>query len=138
MSNISIEQIRHELTWRLRRDVLYPEKVLHEVGIDEDLNGMHFGAFTDNNLVAVVSLFHNDDEYQFRKFAVSPAYQGKGIGSMVLEYITEFAQSEGGTRIWCNARVTAINFYIKHGFAHTGNTFTRDGYDYEVLTKSLS
>lgn len=106
--------------------------------IEEDWGGMHFGAFGDNGLVAVVSLFHNDDEYQFRKFAVLATYQGKGIGTKVLEYITAYSRNEGGTRLWCNARSTAISFYTKHGFSQTGKTFTRDGIDYEVLSKPLT
>ncbi|RVU02110.1 GNAT family N-acetyltransferase [Mucilaginibacter limnophilus] len=106
--------------------------------MDEDFDGVHFGAFADNYLVAVVSLFHNDGEYQFRKFAVTPARQGKGIGAEMLEYITDYARHEGGTRLWCNARSTAISFYVKHGFTSTGKIFTRDDIDYEVLSKPLN
>jgi len=135
---ISIEQIRHELTWHLRQKVLYPAQKLYEMEMDEDLKGVHFGAFMDNKLVAVVSLFPKTHDFQFRKFAVDLDYQGKGIGSMLLDYITDFAQADGGTRIWCNARLSAIGFYLKNGFQHTGHFFAKNGFDYEILKKELT
>lgn len=137
MNNVSIEQIRHELTWRLRQEVLYPQQKLYEMEMDEDIDGYHFGAFTSNELVAVVSLFKKGDSFQFRKFAVEPSSQHKGIGSRLLDYITGFAKNEGGTNLWCNARLVAIPFYLKHGFSHTGNLFSKNGFDYEVLEKAI-
>jgi len=134
---LSIEQIRPELTWHLRQKVLYPAQKLYEMEMDEDLNGVHFGAFTDNKLVAVVSLFPKGDDFQFRKFAVEPGYRGKGIGNMLLAFVTEFAKTEGGRRLWCNARSTATGFYDRNGFSHTGEFFSRNGFDYEILEKNL-
>src|ERR1700743_1281272 len=106
--NIHIEQIGHKLTWKLRQKVLYPEGKLYEMEIDEDADGYHFGAFKDNDLVAIVSLFQNGDSFQFRKFAVEPSVQSMGIGSMLLNYVSNFAKNEGCTKLWCNARLTAI------------------------------
>jgi phosphoribosylformimino-5-aminoimidazole carboxamide ribotide isomerase len=134
---ISIEQIRPELTWHLRQKVLYPAQKLQEMEMDEDQHGIHFGAFTDNQLVGVVSLFRKGDEFQFRKFAVEPSFQGKGIGNALLTYITDFTIAEGGGRIWCNARLSAIGFYDKNGFSHTGQIFSKNGFDYEILDKKL-
>ena len=105
--------------------------------MDEDTDGYHFAAFVDNLIVGVVSLFRKDDSFQFRKLAVDPSVQKQGIGSSLLNYITDFVKNEGGKILWCNARVTAIPFYIKHGFAHTGKLFTKNGFDYEILEKNL-
>ncbi|HJP62324.1 MAG TPA: GNAT family N-acetyltransferase [Mucilaginibacter sp.] len=135
--NISIEQIRPELTWYLRQKVLYPAQKLYEMEMDEDQDGIHFGAFTDNKLIGIVSLFEQGEVYQFRKFAIDADYQGKGIGNMLLNYITDFASAEGGNKIWCNARLSAIGFYKKNGFSHTGEFFSKNGFDYEKLEKQL-
>src|ERR1700744_877591 len=104
---ITIEQIRPELTWRLRRAVLYPEKKLFEMEMEDDDNGYHFGAFEGNELIGVASLFQNGDEYQFRKFAVDDSKQGKGIGTQLLNHMIAFAETGGARRIWCNARLSA-------------------------------
>ncbi|HVW14071.1 MAG TPA: GNAT family N-acetyltransferase [Mucilaginibacter sp.] len=134
---ISIEQIRPELTWHLRQKVLYPAQKLYEMEIDEDQNGIHFGAFTDNKLVAVVSLFDRGGDFQFRKLAVDPDYQGKGIGNTLLTYITNFSKNEGGHRIWCNARDSAYGFYLKAGFRHVNQPFSKNGFNYDIMEKPL-
>ena len=134
---LSIEQITPELTWRLRRDVLYPSQKLFEMEMEEDTYGIHFGAFNDVKLAAVISLFQKGHDFQFRKLAVDPTFQKMGIGNSLLNYITDYAQESGGTRIWCNARVTAIGFYLKADFIQTAKLFSKNGYDYEVMEKEL-
>lgn len=135
---ISIEQIRPELTWRLRQEVLYPAQKLYEMELDEDQDGIHFGAFTDNKLVGIISLFQTDKSFQFRKLAVSSEYQKMGIGNALLQRVEEFAGAEGGALIWCNARVSAIGFYMKAGYMHTDKLFSKNGFDYEILEKNLT
>ncbi|HEY5326276.1 MAG TPA: GNAT family N-acetyltransferase [Mucilaginibacter sp.] len=134
---LSIEQITPELTWRLRRDVLYPTQKLFEMEMEEDTYGIHFGAFKDVKLAGVVSLFQKGTDFQFRKLAVDPSVQKLGTGKSLLTYITDYAQDNNGTRIWCNARVSAIGFYLKAGFLHTGKVFSKNGYDYEVMEKAI-
>ena len=132
---IIVEQIRPELTWRLRQQVLYPNSKLYEMEMEEDNHGYHFGAFQNNELVAVVSLFQDGTDWQFRKFAVSEAVQGTGVGKTLLKYIMDFAIAEGATKIWCNARDTATGFYAKYGFITTGQKFERGGFNYEIMEK---
>lgn len=134
---LHIEQIRPELTWRLRQRVLYPAEKLYEMEMEEDDHGYHFGAFQDNDLVAVVSLFQKGGDFQFRKFAVDASVQNMGIGKTLLKYIEDFAIAEGAKRIWCNARVSAIGFYARYGFVQTGKLFSKNGFDYEIMEKMI-
>lgn len=134
---IHIEQITPQLTWQLRRDVLYPGSYLHDMEIDEDLDAYHFGAFTATRLIGVVSLFAKGANWQFRKFAIDPAFQGQGIGKQLLDHVIAFAKSEDAASLWCNARLSAIGFYAKSGFVQTGQTFSKGGIDYEIMEKSL-
>jgi len=134
---LSIEQITPELTWRLRRDVLYPSKKLFEMEMDEDTYGTHFGIFKDVKLAGVISLFQNGTDFQFRKLAIDPLLQKTGIGNSLLQYVTDYAQENGGTRIWCNARVTAIGFYRKAGFSESGELFSKNGFDYTIVEKVI-
>jgi GNAT superfamily N-acetyltransferase len=137
VNNLHIEQIRPELTWRLRQQVLYPNESLAAMKMDEDAQGLHFGVFVDEKLAGVVSLFQTGNVFQFRKFAILPPMQGKGVGTALLTYIISFATLQGGSRIWCNARSTAVNFYGKAGFVSTGQTFSKNGFDYEIFEKAL-
>jgi GNAT superfamily N-acetyltransferase len=134
---IHIEQITPEITWLLRRDVLYPASRIYEMEMDEDLQGYHFGAFTDAKLIGVVSLFQKGESWQFRKFAIDADFQGKGIGKQLLDYITDFAKSEGAESLWCNARTTAIGFYSKFGFLQTGEGYGANGIDFKLMEKKV-
>jgi ribosomal protein S18 acetylase RimI-like enzyme len=134
---IQIEQITPILTWQLRRDVLYPNDYKHNMGLEEDEHGIHFGAFEDNKLVGVISLFQNGTDFQFRKLAIDPSIQKMGIGSSLLQYIINYSKENGGRKIWCNARDTAFGFYLKAGFALTGQTFTKNGISYEIMEKQI-
>lgn len=137
MPSLEIEQITPQLTWRLRRDELYPGEYLFNMEMAEDEEAMHYGGFVDNKLIAVVSLFRTGTEFQFRKFAVQKAMQGKGYGRVLLQFITDFVKAEGGTRIWCNARDTAFDFYRKAGFAPIGEPFERKGINFIIMEQSL-
>lgn len=134
---LQIEQIRPELTWRLRREVLYPNSPMYEMELEEDNYGYHFGAFRENDLVGVVSLFQDGTDFQFRKFAVVEHAQGTGVGKALLNYIMDFAIAEGAQRIWCNARTSAVGFYLLFGFERTGKLFSKGGFDYEIMEKII-
>jgi phosphoribosylformimino-5-aminoimidazole carboxamide ribotide isomerase len=105
--------------------------------MDEDNHGLHFGTFKDNELIGVVSLFEKGTDYQFRKFAIDERVQGQGIGRQLLDYIADFAKLQGAKRLWCNARLSAIGFYLRSGFKQTGTLFSKNGFDYEILEKKL-
>lgn len=102
-----------------------------------DANGIHFGAFSNDLLVGVVSLFQNGETFQLRKFAVAINHQGQGIGTGLLTYITNFCRQQKGILLWCNARITAIPFYEKSGFEVLGHTFEQNNNAYVKMEKSL-
>ena len=135
---IHIEQITPQLTWRLRHEVLYPDIPIYKMWLEEDDHGYHFGAFTENQLVGIVSLFPKGLDFQFRKFAISASVQGQGFGRALLAYVIQFAKAEGAGRLWCNARLSAIGFYLKSGFSQTGQTFSKNGHDYEIMELHLT
>jgi hypothetical protein len=55
----TIQPITPAQTYPLRHQVLWPDKPLDYVKIAEDEEGQHFGAFQDQELVSVISLFVN-------------------------------------------------------------------------------
>lgn len=135
---VHIEQIRPELTWRLRQEVLYPDKPLAAMQMPVDADGLHFGAFYHDVLAGVISLFQNGTVYQFRKFAVALSQQGQSIGTGLLQYVISFCQQQHGTILWCNARTTAVPFYENFGFTVTGSFFEQNNIAYVKMEKLLT
>ena len=60
--------------------------------------------------------FNSDEEAQIRYMAVEEEWQGKGVGTMILEYLEEKIKEKGAKYIVLNARDIAIKFYEKHGY----------------------
>lgn len=139
MSNptISIEKIPAEETWSIRHKVMWPEQPLDFVKLENDEEGQHFGLFTDEKLVSVVSLFIENNEMQFRKFATLQEYQGKGFGTQLLSEIIRIAAQEKVSKIWCNARYTKADYYKKFGIKLTETTFTKAGVDYVIMERNF-
>ncbi|KAI2464783.1 GCN5-like N-acetyltransferase [Annulohypoxylon bovei var. microspora] len=90
-------------------------------------------------LVSIISLFIDDrsGEARFRKFATARAWQGRGVGSELLAYIIEAAASKGATKIWCDARESALGFYQRFGFGGEGELFFKGEVPYLRMSKAL-
>ena len=137
MSVIQIEQIRDDLTWRIRHEAMYPDLPLNAVKLKNDAEGMHFGLYADDQLTSVVSLFNEGQVYQFRKFATISTAQGQGFGSLLLQHIIDYMKAMGANKIWCNARVSAIGFYQKFGFHTTDQTSIKHNLDFVIMELQL-
>ncbi|TCD03675.1 GNAT family N-acetyltransferase [Pedobacter psychroterrae] len=133
MDDIQIEQIRFELTWRIRHEVMHPDLPFENIKLKNDKDGIHFGLYAKNQLTSVISLFEVNNIYQFRKFATINAAQGKGYGTKLLEYIIMYVKKTNGKKLWCNARVSVISFYNKFGFEETPQYFIQDDIDFVIM-----
>ncbi len=112
---------------------MWPEQPFEFVQLVEDEFGLHFGVFTEDKMVSIVSCFISDDEMQFRKLATLPEYQGKGIASELLKHIFGLAQKKNLKRIWCNARSNKKAFYEKLGMKDTFQTFDKAGQEFTIM-----
>ena len=135
---ISIEQVPPYVVWPLRHEVMYPDIDFESIKLPEDEEGIHFALFEGNTLISVLSLFREGNDLQFRKFATLSAFQGKGYGSKLLNFVLDFAEREAVGRIWCNARRSAASFYQRFGFNETDRTFFKDGIDFVIMERYLS
>lgn len=92
---------------------------------------IHLGSRIDGQLVGVVTVypapFPNAPEtaasWQLRGMAVFPAWQGQGVGKELLVAARERIVAQGGRHIWCNARLPALEFYRREGFAIVSELF---------------
>ncbi len=134
---LQIKEIEGETTWSIRHKVMWPTKPLAYVQLPEDDKGLHYGLFSNTSLVSVVSLFITEDVAQFRKLATVEAYQGRGLGSLLLARILDICTAKHIKKVWCNARKDKLGFYTKYGFNPTDKTFIRGGISYIILEKEL-
>ncbi|MBD8488847.1 GNAT family N-acetyltransferase [Echinicola sp. CAU 1574] len=134
---IEILHITPEETWDLRNRVMWPDKPVDYVKLEEDQNGLHFGLEVEGSLVSIISVFINSGKAQFRKFATDATQQGMGYGSQLLQFVIEDLIDRGVTSIWCNAREEKTGFYEKFGLRKTDKTFVKGGIDYVIMEKKV-
>ncbi|MFT5719148.1 MAG: ribosomal protein S18 acetylase RimI-like enzyme [Oleiphilaceae bacterium] len=108
---MEIRSIPWEQTIPLRHKVLWPNKTPEFCQVDGDEEGLHFGAFINNQLICVASVYLKLDKARLRKFATDPCFQNQGVGSKMLEFIIHFLKSTKEKIFWCDARESALGFY---------------------------
>lgn len=120
----SIREIKASDTWPVRQRAMWPDKDIDFVKIDNDEEGIHYGLFKGEELISVISLFIKGNEARFRKFATEVAYQGKGYGTQVLNFLIAEAREKGIKTLTCDARLTAAGFYKRFGMEESSEVFT--------------
>jgi len=104
----------------LRHRVLRPGRPWEAAILDGDdePEARHWVAERRGQVVGVVSLHRRPwpegrgPQWRLRGMAVDPDWQQRGIGTAMLLAI----HAEVDAPLWCNARVTAVPFYQKHGW----------------------
>ncbi|MEZ8096940.1 GNAT family N-acetyltransferase [Photobacterium swingsii] len=127
---MDIQRITWDQALSVRHTVLWPTKPPLFCKVEGDETAIHYGAFIDNNLVCVASIYIDDDSARLRKFATLPDFQGKGIGTKVIERAVEELKASGVCYFWCDARISALGFYQKFGFKVQGEVFKKSDVSY--------
>lgn len=124
---IDFRQIPAALTYELRQHVLWPDSPIERVKIPEDQQGLHIGAYEEENLIAVGSFFFDLPFVRLRKLAVLPEKQGCGIGSNLIRFAARQPDLQKADQIWCDAREDSVRFYKRLGFRIDGDAFEKLG-----------
>jgi GNAT superfamily N-acetyltransferase len=95
--------------------------------LDDDPESLHLGAYSGNKLVTVASLFHEPPPgesharaWRLRGMVTRPEVRRKGYGRAVLLQGIRYIAERGGTLLWCNARLDAVEFYRSLQFETAG------------------
>ena len=131
-----IKQVSYLDVLPIRQKVMWPNKPIEYVKLQNDETGEHFGLFLDDQLISIISLFITHGEAQFRKFATLKEFQGCGYGTLLLNKIIDISKDYGVSKIWCNARVEKSGYYKKFGLSPTNKKFQRGGFEYVIMEKN--
>lgn len=116
----------------LRRLVLRPHQAAAELvfGGDDHPLALHVGSVVGGSVVGVASIAPEphpvegrEGDWRLRGMATLPEIRGTGRGGELLVACLEHARTQGGRRVWCNARAGAVGFYERFGFAREGAEF---------------
>ena len=125
---------------RLREEVLRrPLGLTWEAGAFEgEAESFHLGCFAGDQLVGTLILRPLDAAtVKMRQVAVSPAWQGRGVGKLLVRFAERFAGERGYTGMTAHARETALGFYRKLGYRVEGDVFLEIGIPHRLIHKAL-
>ena len=136
MSEPEVRPITAAETRPLRHAVLRPGQSFEQTvySRDDHPETLHLGAFDGDRLVAIASLYrearpHKSGRsgWRLRGMATDPDRLGRGFATAVLAESVAHVAAGGGGELWCNARVSALGFYLRCGFEVDGDEFDIDG-----------
>ena len=102
---------------------------------DDATGTLHFGAFDGGKIVGVASIYvvpcpekisaqpDVSPAFQLRGMATLPEVRGAGFGKALLDACVTAAREKGAAILWCNARISAADFYAKNGWRIVGEEF---------------
>jgi len=100
---------------------------------DDHPDSFHLGYFAGEQLVCVAS-FHPQGYaefagkgYQLRGMATLKDFQGKGLGTQLVNFAIVYLRGQKANYIWCNARQVAVSFYANVGFEVVSKEFDIPG-----------
>ncbi|MFT4806306.1 MAG: putative GNAT family N-acyltransferase [Psychroserpens sp.] len=127
---MEIRSVSWEQTIPLRHSVLWPTNPPEYCRVEGDDDALHFGAFDNEELVCVASVYVKADKARLRKFATKTNYQNQGIGSIMLKSIIDSLKKTDVTVFWCDARESALSFYQRFGMQSYGERFYKADVSY--------
>lgn len=125
----SAERVTLDEVFPFRRSLLRPPGHV-EPPKPGDLHprAAHFVARRGVEIMACASvhpepLGESRDAWQLRGVATAAEARRRGFGRAVVEAAMAHARAEGASVVWCHARVVAIPFYERLGFAAEGPVY---------------
>ncbi len=107
---------------------------------DEDLSQeaeqLHFGWFDGSVLLAcVIAVPLSSTEVKVRQMAVRSLNQRQGHGTKIMQCLEEHLSAKGFLRFSMHARLSAVKFYEKLGYATVSDEFSEVGIPHVKMEK---
>lgn len=137
-----IQKITSSETYLVRHPVLRKGKPITSCQFnDDDLETtLHFGLYLNQELTGVLSLYEKSNtvfpeknQCQIRGMAILENRRKKGFGEALIIHCEKHCISKNVNLIWFNARIQAVGFYEKLGYAKKGNPFEIENIGEHVL-----
>lgn len=132
MRPVHVVELTAAETHPLRRTVLRAGTASDVVEFDGDelATTFHLGVRAVGEIVAISTWIARPCParpalagIQLRGMATDPAHRGAGLGARLLTAGIARCAASGAELVWARARVTALEFYVRHGFTPAGPVY---------------
>jgi GNAT superfamily N-acetyltransferase len=142
-TTVAVRPITSAETHPLRLDILRPDQPPESAVYpgDDDPTTRHFGAFVGDRMAGIASLYAEGRTggqtvgWRLRGMATEPAARRRGLGRALLNACVEHVAAAGGGELWANARMVAVDFYVRDGFDVVSEQFDIPGIGPHVVVR---
>jgi predicted DNA-binding protein (MmcQ/YjbR family)/predicted GNAT family N-acyltransferase len=123
---IAYQSEEYKSSLALRNEVLRQPLGLHftDQDIAEDLHDIHIIASTEDHVIGCLILKEIDKTIvKMRQVAISPTFQGMGIGKEMVEFAEQIAIQMHYSTMELHARIESASFYDSLLYTRIGNEF---------------
>jgi GNAT superfamily N-acetyltransferase len=126
---VSVLEVGAPATYPLRQRILRPHQALSEVAFESDNapDSVHLAVIdAAGSPVGVVSLLAEPAPtgegraWRLRGMAVDEGHRGRGVGTALFGAVERRVAERGGGVLWCAARLSAEEFYLRQGMTRVG------------------
>lgn len=122
-----VEQVLSWVTLPVRQQVLRPHQTVAELRQADDDGPLtaNFAAYAGDEVIGTATVRAEDSPWKepgwrLRGMATVEQCRGRGVGRALLDRVITHVSELGGGLLWCNARIPAVAFYQRAGFATRG------------------
>ena len=90
-----------------------------------------------DKIIATAVLVPEKNRLKMQRVVVDEVYRNSNIGSELMQFCEAFASANDIHNIYCHARDTAVNFYLKNQYSPVGDYFDEDGIPHLKMEKIL-
>ncbi|NLO02445.1 MAG: GNAT family N-acetyltransferase [Bacteroidales bacterium] len=128
-----------DLVLQIRREVFIKEQgVPEEIEVDGmDQDAIHVLAYVDGTPAGCGRMLLQGEAAKIGRVAVRKNMRRYGIGSGMCKLLIAIAEDIGISKIYLNAQLTAVDFYLAMGFMKIGDIFMEAGIEPVKMEKSI-
>lgn len=105
--------------------------------LKEEKGHFQLAGYLDNTIVSTAVLVPEGSRMKMQRVAVTENLRNLNIGSEMMIFCEKFGSDNNVTEMYCHARDTAVNFYLKNGYKGVGDYFDEDGIPHLRMSKNL-
>lgn len=106
-----------------------------ELALEKD--HVRIAGFLGQEMCTTAVLVPDGDALKMQRVATKAQFQGKGIGASLIQFCEEYARQHGFKSIYCHARGTAVQFYLKNQYQLESEPFDEDGIPHRKMRKII-
>jgi predicted GNAT family N-acyltransferase len=105
--------------------------------LEEEKFHFQITGFMEDEIIATTVLVPEGNEMKMQRVVVQENLRNLNIGSEMMIFCEKYASDKNFKIMYCHARDSAVNFYIKNGYSGVGEYFDEDGIPHLKMRKEL-